>query len=100
MTFWTDAEDNALRVYYNTKTRRWPGWDEVLPGRSDSARRNRASKLGIIVEPMAPRGEAQVDALMECGFAPSEIDRHMGVAQGTTRKSIVRRWARDKATAL
>lgn len=99
MAFWTDVEDNALRTYYSVKPRRWPGWEEVLPGRSESARRNRASKLGIIIDANVPRGEAQVCALMESGFAPSEIDRRMGVTLGTTRKAIVSRWARDKAMA-
>lgn len=31
---WTPEEDAALRRYYWTRPTRWPGWDEVLPGRT------------------------------------------------------------------
>lgn len=49
---WTDAEINALRVYYPTHGADWDGWAEVLNGRSRKAIQRKAGLLDIFHEDM------------------------------------------------
>ena len=47
---WTDAEINALRVYYPLHGPSWEGWAEVLNGRSRKAIQRKAGLLDIFHE--------------------------------------------------
>lgn len=44
---WAPEEDAALRFHYPLHGMYWPGWREVLPGRSVDAVYSRAAKLGL-----------------------------------------------------
>lgn len=44
---WTTLEIKALRRHYPERGPKWPGWSEILPGRSAGAISNKAAALGV-----------------------------------------------------
>lgn len=91
---WTDVEDDILRAYYGRNRSDWPGWDEVLPGRSARARRVRMAQI------TPPDGAAMRDKAVELfhtGLAPSVVDERLSLPAGTTHRMVIERWAYDKA---
>lgn len=91
---WSEVEDYTLRVYYPSKPTEWPGWPEVLPGKTATARRHRARRLGIFVpDRNRVTVEQSVVTLMGCGCSPSEIDMRMGYPRGTAHDVVLDIWA-------
>lgn len=116
---WSAAEDEAIREAYPLHGADWDGWADALPGRSESAIRSRAGKLGLRLLPevlslshsQANRrrkgrrkdGEPRPDPLerscMELlagGMPPSAIDARLGLEPGTSRRVISQRWRRTR----
>ena len=114
---WTEAEDNAISVFYPRHGAKWEGWAEVLPHRTKMAIVRRASSIGaspkrperprekkprkVEIEPydyvMTPDPhEGQIAAYMEAGMTLSEIDRRMHWYSGTTRRILTEKWDRER----
>lgn len=123
MVMWTEEEDSAVREYYADHDLRWPGWAEVLPGRSARAISARAQRLGVAEvrtrpknpvrkpppppdarhhhngspAPLTPDPEERfVMKRMGSGATPSEIDRERKWRPGTAMAVLTHRWARLK----
>ena len=60
---WTEAEVDTLRENYRGHGSEWDGWDELLPGRSPAAIRNRAQGMGLTRQPTG-RWSADQDAYL------------------------------------
>lgn len=96
---WSDIEDATLRAYYPVHGKNWPGWEDVLPGKSASARNNRARRMGIAESSSQNAVVTKYDTvitLTNCGTPPSEIDRLMGYDAGTAHSAIVELWGRGR----
>lgn len=116
-TNWTEAEENAVRVYWPEHGPHWDGWQEVLPTRSIGAIRTKASRIGVSEPPeRKPRKkrkeavrqyrhtyastpdpyEGYVLNMMDRGMTPEQIDEKMKWYPGTARRILSERWAREK----
>lgn len=71
---WTAEEDAALRRYYWTRPTRWPGWDEVLPGRTVAARRERAYRIGVYGYRRPPKRQLDPGRPSTCGACRFYLD--------------------------
>lgn len=111
---WTEAEDNALRVYYPRHGTDWDGWAEVLPGRTRKAIGGRAARIGVTVKrakpipkpkrkvevhqqrSVGPSGyDKHVRRCMEQGMSPSQIDSMMGWWPGKAVRILTTMWDRE-----
>lgn len=81
---WTTGELSALREHYPTHGRQWPGWADVLPGRSRSAIANAAARHGLTRR--TPRwtpaqdeslGRILAELARRTGHAPAAVATHM-----------------------
>lgn len=81
---WTTGELSALREHYPAHGRQWPGWADVLPGRSRSAISNAAVRLGLTRR--TPRwtpaqdeslGLILAELARRTGRAPTAVAAHM-----------------------
>lgn len=121
---WTEAEDNAVRLFYPRHGMRWVGWAEVLSRRTLRAIRARAMRLGVKGPPRPkrkhpkpdrkkPEGDQRhykvrtelvpdpyEDEVMDCmgmGMTPSEIDASKHWRRGTAKMILTYRWGRENA---
>lgn len=110
---WTDAEVNALRVYYPTHGASWKGWAEVLNGRSKKAIQRKAGLLDIFHEDMrkSPERKRPEHVFREashktynCEPTPDPYERLILklLHEGKTLKEIDRRmhWHPDRAKQI
>lgn len=121
---WTDAEVNALRVYYPIHGADWEGWVEVLNCRSKKAIRRKAGLLDIRHKDMRKSPERKRPAkirrepehrnydytptpdpyehhilkLMHEGKSLSEIDRQMHWHPNRAKQILMERWKRERCT--
>lgn len=81
---WTTGELSALREHYPAHGRQWPGWADVLPGRSRSAIANTAARHGLTRR--TPRwtpaqdeslGRILAELARRTGHAPAAVATHM-----------------------
>ena len=95
MAFWSSEEDDVVRTYFPKHGQRWPGWSEVLPGRSWDSIRARAIRIGINGDGCgAVAIGSKLRRLMESGIAMSQIDLLMGWPPGHTKDLLMRSWER------
>lgn len=100
--FWTEDEDEFIRLNYPLNGPYWDGWDKVLLGRSPKAISMRAMRLGVARKhrrkPRRPMTVVQqiVVGFMEDGLAPSEIDSVKGWKAGTAHDAMVSLWASQR----
>ena len=96
---WSPEEDSALRSCYRSRGCKWQGWLDLLPGRSYSAIRNRAKRLGLSSDARFSWSKSllsnEVMALMRRGMAPSDIDRKLDIPPGTAYECVLSVWAGD-----
>lgn len=98
---WSADELDILMAHIGDHGAEWPGWEELLPGRTPDAIKARARRP---VVPCAPRQREPAVAhdpasdaravmrLLRRGMTPSEADREIGLAPGTARDLAVRAW--------
>lgn len=91
---WTSEKDAVLRVFRKNHTWNWPGWAEVLPGFSVRQLKYRATMLRL-PRPV-PRGSERVVFLFACGRTPTEIDKMLGLEDGTAKRLVAELWAMRK----
>lgn len=81
---WTTGELSALREHYPAHGHQWPGWADVLPGRSRSAIANAAARHGLTRR--TPRwtpaqdeslGRILAELARRTGHAPAAVATHM-----------------------
>lgn len=121
-SLWSEAEDNAIQVYYPDHGRSWDGWAEVLPNRTLRAIQMRAQRLGATqykvpqgerpkrrkkpregderhhafhVTPSADPMERVIANYMRDGYTPSEIDAMMKWPPNRTAYILTQRWDRE-----
>ena len=95
---WSDEEDRILLTYARKFDLNWPGWPEVLPGKSKNKLRRRLHGLlyGQCSEVTSIGFDDKILTLSNTGMSPSEIDRRLSLTAGTAKRRLVALWARDK----
>lgn len=95
MAFWSSEEDDVVRTYFPKHGQRWPGWSEVLPGRSWDSIRTRAYRVFANANVGdAVTVDAKLKRLMESGLSMSQIDSLMGWPPNQTKKLLMQSWER------
>ena len=91
----TQGELRVLEAYYLERGANWPGWEELLPGRTVAAIRCQASKLSFATRPNRADVRARKAILdMGEGYTPEQIDARHGWEHGTAKKALARAWGK------
>lgn len=103
MSGWSLEEDQALlenMVWHHSS---WPGWQSVLPDKTNRQIRYRMAQIksGKVSAPTARNPDEDIVMQgMADGMAPSEIDRIMGWVDERSRKICVQCWEREQEESV
>ena len=94
---WTENEERILLTYADRYDLNWPGWPEVLPGRSLNSIKRKLRMLRFGTHEGKCKSKANtkemIVKLSHMGLSPSQIDVKLDLIDGTARKVLVSNWA-------